>query len=461
MTQSVRASPHAPNAVAIADFVTGSHSIPDAVIDQARKCITDCIAVVVGAHDQHAGKAARSMAAGWRSQGRAPMLFAGRHAAAPAAMVNGTFGHCLDFDDTHFGSLAHLSNPTWAAALAVGCEAGAEANEILTAYLMGFEVGARLGLGDLGQTITKRGIHSTAVFGRLASTVAASRLLRLSPDGVINALGAAATQCMGLVASFGTMSKSLHAGKAAMDGILSAELAAHGFVARADLLECEGETLAKALLQDQSVKMPVIAFNGSWEILEDTFKPYAACNLTHASVDAAKELARRVDVREIERITAHVHPSVISLAGKADPRTSLEGKFSNSYCIALGLLGHAGAKEDFERPRRSDPAIRMLLKKVELRADAAQTQTSATLVVILRGGSTEEATTPLASGNPGNPLTWSQLEQKFMGLVEPVIGRKSAELFRSCCTFGERGTLQSIAELMADLPVHGAEIVAR
>lgn len=449
MTQSVTTSPRVPNAEAIACFLTGSHSIPEAVMDQARKSFADSVAVAIGAHDQGAGRAARSMAASWRSQGRAPMLFAGRHAAAPAAFVNGTFGHCLDFDDTHFGSLAHLSNPAWAAALAAGCDAGLDAEDILTAFVLGFEVGARLGQGELGQTVTKRGIHSTAIFGRLAATAAASRILRLSQEQVINAMGAAATQCIGLVASFGTMSKPLHAGKAAMDGILSAQLAAHDFVARPDLLETEGETLAKALVQDHSVKFPTIEFAGTWEILEDTFKPYAACNLTHATIDTARDLAGRVRGRAVERIVAHVHPTVISFAGKADPQTSLEGKFSNAYCTALGLLGYAGTKEDFEQPRLADPAIRDLLKRVELRSDPAQTQTSASLFITFRDGEGIEATTPLASGNPGNPMTWAHMKQKFIGLVEPVIGRRSRDLFDSCRNFGRGDSLLRISDLLS------------
>ena len=146
-TTTTAASPLASNADIIADFVTGTSAVPEEVLDQARKCLADSVAVMFGAHDQEAGHAARKVATGWRSQGNAPMLFAGRHAAAPAAFVNGTFGHCLDFDDTHFGSLAHLSNPTWASALALGCHENAEALDVLKAFIIGFEVAARLGQG--------------------------------------------------------------------------------------------------------------------------------------------------------------------------------------------------------------------------------------------------------------------------------------------------------------------------
>lgn len=452
MTRAASIAAHAAdrtNAETIAAYVAGGVSPPDEVIDHARKCLADWVAVAIGAHDQEAGRVARRVAAGWGSRGRAAMLFGGLHAAAPAALVNGTFVHCLDFDDTHFGSLAHLCGPTWAAALAVGMQQESDPGDVLRAFVVGYEVAARLGQGELGQTVTKRGIHSTAVFGRLAATVAAACLLRLSPEGVISALGAAATQSIGLVASFGTMSKPLHAGKAAMDGVLSAELAANGFVARPDLLEPGGETLAKALVQDGEVTFPRVAFDGRWEVLQNTFKPFAACNLTHATIETAQKLAARVGDRAIASVVAHVHPSVITLAGLRDPVTPLEGKFSNGYCAALGLLGYSGTKDDFTPDRLSDPLLRAVAARVELKEDPSQTQTSAALVVTFADGETIGATTPLACGNPGNPLSWRQMEQKFEGLVRPVAGDDAEQILEIVRSFGRPGSLDEMSRLIS------------
>lgn len=449
MTQATIAQSRASNAEQIARYTTGEIQLPDAVVDHGRKCLADWVAVVIGAHDQRAGLAAREVAASWETRGRAAMLFSGRHAAAPAALVNGTFAHCLDFDDTHFGSLAHLCGPTWAAALALGMQRDAAPGNVLVAFVAGYEVAARLGQGELGQTVTKRGVHATAIFGRIAATIAAARLLGLSPDSVVNALGAAATQCMGLVASFGTMSKPLHAGKAAFDGVLSAQLAGGGFVARPDLLEPHGETLAKVLVQDGEVGFPQVEFDGRWEVLQNTFKPYAACNLTHATIEAAQKLAQAVESRQIARVVAKVHPTVLSLADKKNPRTPLEGKFSNTYCAALGLLGFSASKEDFSAERLADARIQDLARRVRSEADASQTQTSASLIVTLADGGTVSAETLLASGNPGNPLSWEQMEQKFASLVEPVLGREGCEIFENIRNFGELGSLQRIGDLMS------------
>src|SRR5438067_11913731 len=155
---------------------------------------------------------------------------------------------------------------------------------MLAAFITGFEVAARIGDG-LGEPVSARGWHGTGVFGRLGAAAAASVLLRLDAERTLHALGAAATQTSGLVASFGTMAKPFHAGKAAMDGVVAAQLAAAGLAAAPGLLE-PGGGLDNALVQDGTVRIAPVDLAG-WRILDNSFKPYAACHLTHPAVDAA------------------------------------------------------------------------------------------------------------------------------------------------------------------------------
>lgn len=142
--------------------------------------------------------------------------------ALGAALINGTAAHCLDFDETHVPSIAHLSAPTWAAVLAAATDCPISGYDLLRSYIAGFEVGATLGSRGNGETVTRRGLHSTAVFGRFSATAALCAVWELDLHMIMNAFGVAATQVAGLTASFGTMSKPFHAGKAAMDGVLSA-----------------------------------------------------------------------------------------------------------------------------------------------------------------------------------------------------------------------------------------------
>ena len=439
------------NARAIAAYVRSApeRDFPAEVLDAARLCLADWLAVAIGAHDQPAGIAAASVARSWGTRGRAPMIGGGQHAPAAAALANGAFAHCLDFDDTNFRSLAHLSGPTWAAALATAANAGADEKAALRGFVTGYEVASRLGGNGLGQTISNRGIHSTAVFGRFGAAVAASCMMGLTTDEIVNALGVAATQCFGLVASFGTMSKPFHAGKAAMDGVMSAELAASGFQAKHDLLEPCGETLATALVQDGSAMFQEIAFNDGWEILRNTLKPFAACHLTHAAIETAQKLAPRVAGREIAAVEARVNPTVMTFAAKSDPKSALEGKFSITYCTALGLCGHEASKDDFSDERLRDASVRNVMAMVSPVPDDRMTQTSAAVTVTFADGGSEWAETPLASGNPGNPLGWERMERKFLSLVRPVLGAGSGRLFELVRSAGERGSIEEIGAILS------------
>ena len=448
------------NAARAAEYAAGAmdRQLPPDVTEAARMCLADWLAVAIGAHDQGAGQAARNTATAWSTVGRAPVLQGGRQAAIASALINGTFAHCLDYDDTHVGCLAHLSGPTWAATMAIAAEVGASDQQALKAFVTGFEVGAHLGGKGFGEAVNKIGIHSTAVFGRFAATAAAGCLLGLDRDRMINALGAAATQAGGLVASFGTMSKPFHAGKAAMDGVLSAQLAANGFEAAGWLLEEEGDGLARVLVQNGTAGIAKLDFNKGWEILQNTFKPYAACLLTHPVIDSARQLHDELNDREVAGVRVHVNPMVLRFAAKTDPRTPLEGKFSTAYCTALALGGHRGSELDFSDERLRDPVIQVLMPKVELVSDDTMTATAASVTIELAGGGEISADTPLATGNPGNPLGWDGIGWKFMSLVEPVLGTEAEALLALAREFGSGGGLDQISTIISRTPDNPARV---
>src|SRR5712671_5647064 len=284
------------NGPAIAAYIAGAPQrvLTPEVANMARLCLADWLGVAIGAADEPAGRIVREVAASWRSEGKARVLFGGTAAAPFAALANGTLAHCLDFDDTYVKAITHTSAPVWAATLALGEEVGADEPAMLSAFVTGFETAARIGSG-LGEAVTARGWHGTGVFGRLGAAAAASALLRLDAKQALHALGAAATQTGGLTASFGTMAKPFHAGRAAMDGIVAAQLAASGFTAATGLFE-PGGGLDTALVQDRTITIAPVDFAG-WRILENSFKPYAACHLTHPAVDAARVLAPSANER--------------------------------------------------------------------------------------------------------------------------------------------------------------------
>lgn len=426
---------------------TGERRLPPEVREAARLCLADWMGVAIGAADESAGRILRDVVAGWRSAGRATVLLDGTAAAPFAALANGTLAHCLDFDDTYVKAVTHTSAPVWAATLALGEETGASEAEMLAAFVTGFETASRAGYG-LGEAVTARGWHGTGVFGRLGAAATSAALLGLDADRALHALGAAATQTSGLTASFGTMSKPFHAGKAAMDGVVSAQLAAAGFRAATDLLE-PGGGLDGALLQDRSQRIQPADFAG-WEILNNSFKPYAACHLTHPAVDAARAIASEIDVSRLGAVRAEVGALAHQVTGgrSGTPRTPLEGKFDLKYCVALALHGRKLSAADFLEPWQPDPAICATARKVTVTAMPDLAFTSARIEVELPDGRRPVAHVPVAKGHPGNPMSWDDMQDKFNGLVEQRLGKQTGALFALLRDFGSGNVLSEMRALL-------------
>lgn len=450
--------PNITNIDAIASFVADADyaKFPAAVLDAGRFCLVDWFGVALGAANEPAIKAIKRVVQGWNAIGKAPMLLDGESSPAAAALVNGTMAHCLDFDDTHVGSIAHLSGPIWATAFAVGSHLGASPRDILTAFIVGFEVGGRLGSGGLGVAINERNIHSTGVFGCIGAATTASVLYGLDSNQLKNAIGLACTQAAGLTGSFGTPAKPFHAGKAAFNGVLAAEMAREGYDGATGLVEVDGG-LARALVQDRAVSVSPLDFSEGWEITRNTLKPYASCLLTHPVIDAARELHQRRGSREIVQIDIHVEPMCIQLAGIPNPQTPFEGKFSVAFCSALALEGRIPSQTEFNAANLEHQAIRQLVDRVELIPEKQMAKTAATVEIALADGTRETCHVPLARGNPGRPMSWDDMKDKFSSLVLPVFAEQQARIFETLRGFDSLPDLAAIkSELYREPALHGA-----
>lgn len=437
------------NADAIADFVVAmrERGLPDDVLESARFCIVDWFGVALGASDQVPVQALARVVAGWRTQGRALLLTGGTAAPPAAALLNGTMAHCLDFDDTHVGSISHLSGPVLAAAFALGTDLATSPPRVLRAFVTGFEVGARLGLGGFGVATNERHTHATGVFGCLGAAAAASSLGELDHGRIVRAMGLAATQVGGLTASFGTPAKPFHAGKAAFNGVLAAQMAHERYEAATDLVE-PGGGLGRALVQDGKVGIAEVDFSAGWEINRNTFKPYASCLLTHPVIDSCKLLRAQLqaDGGRVVRLRIRVNPLAIQLAGKARPATPFEGKFSLAFCCALALGGYRATQLDFSDATLNDGALRELVACCELIADPSLDVRAATVDAELDDGRTRSVHTPLALGNPERPMSWGDMEQKFLSLTAPRLGDVRARgLFERLRAFEAMPSLDALA----------------
>jgi len=418
-------------------------SFPEDILDEARKCLMDWLGVCMGAYDAPEARKVAAVADRWNTRGNARYLWGGSAAAPAAALVNGTLSHCLDYDDTHIPSVIHVSAPLWAGVLARAAETGASEELVLKAFVTGFEVAARVGDNGIGIRLNNGGWHSTPTLGPLGVAAAAAVLMGLDEQQTAHALGLAATQASGLTASFGTMAKPLHVGKAAMAGLLAADLAAEGVEGAAGVLD-RGSPLVRTLLQDGAAELAMAPFEAGWEIRRNSFKPYAACQLTHSVIDAGRAAAPAVGSRAIESIRVVVHPLAIKIAGVRDARTATEGKFSLGYCTALGLKGYPVTTQDFTAERLADPALVDIARRVEYVADDGLTRTAARLEIRLADGSSVVQVVEHAFGSIGNPMGWAELEAKFMALATPVAGADADALLACLRGFGKPGSMDQL-----------------
>jgi 2-methylcitrate dehydratase PrpD len=437
----------------IAAYATGAlgRELPAEVKRAAITALVDFMGVAVGGYNDAPTRPVRRVAESWNAKGNARIFVGPLTTPALAALVNGTAAHAMDYDDAHQMGAGHISCPCWSTALAVGGHLDAGEKETLAAFIAGFEVMARLGGGGpagVGRSLHRRGFHPTSVFGRVAAAVVASVLMRLDEATTERAVGVAATTAGGLIGSFGTHAKPFHGGKAAMDGILAAQLAAEGFESATHLLELE-KGLLDSFIQDRVVEVPPMDFDARWELLRNGFKPYASCRATHASIQAARKLAPQVKGKKIGRVHAKIHPNAVITAGKLNPRSPLEGKFSTQFCIALGLSGYRLVASEFNEAALKDQAVTALLPLIELEVVKDQPQYEAHLEVTLAGGEKLRADTDIVLGHAQNPMSDGDFHDKFTGLTEPVLGaQKSERLYKALNDFEQPGTLRQIMRLL-------------
>jgi 2-methylcitrate dehydratase PrpD len=360
--------------------------------------------------------------------------------------------HAMDYDDSHQMGAGHISCVCGTAALALAGQLGSSEKDTLAAFITGFEVMARLAGGGppgVGRSLHRRGLHPTSVFGRVGAAVVASVLMRLTPRQTEYAMGAAATTAGGLVGSFGTHSKPFHGGKAAMDGILAAELAQAGFQSSTRLLELE-KGLLDAFIQDRKVEVPPMDFS-YWELKRNGFKPYASCRATHASIQTARKLAAQVAGRKITKVHAKVHPNVVVVANQLNPQTPLAHKFSVRYCMAMALTGYRLVASDFTEKLLQDKALKEIAAVTEVEVVPDQPQYEAHLDVMVEGETQPlHADTSIVLGHADNPMSEDEVWGKFDGLVTPVLGApKARELYDLLRHWEVAGNLGKILSLVA------------
>ncbi len=351
-----------------------------------------------------------------------------RLGALHAALVNGTASHALDYDDMNLSFLGHASVAVGAAALALAEVRNAHGEELLSAFLAGYETACRLAVA-LGPEPYLRGHHYTGTIGTFGAAAACARLLGLDPARTAVAFGVAASSAAALKCNFGTMTKPLHAGRACESGMLAALLAEHGFSANAAAIEAEQGFAALAggsCHPDAALAEPP----HGWFIRENLFKYHAACFFTHSAIECIRGLrdSAGFSPEEVERVTLHVSEVELGTCSIAEPANALEVKFSIAQLAAMSLLGRDTAVICDEDAR--DAEVIALRERVRLAEDGAAGEPTR-VEVELADGAVLAGAHDVREPERDLPAQRERLERKFASLAEPVIGARAAGELRA------------------------------
>ena len=403
--------------------------LPESTRHATRRTVANVVGLAVGAADHPAVRTAAAALSALRVGGSHGVL--GRDettSAAGAALLNGVAMHVEDFDDTHLRTVLHPGAPIVPAALAAAEVMDASGARLLEAVAAGVEVASRVGNG-LGPGHFDRGWHVTGTMGHLGAAVAAARVLGLTEDGMLAAVGIAATQAAGHTEQLGSMTKSLHPGKAAADGFQAALLAARGLTAPGRPLEAE--LGLGALMSPTLDPAEVLADLGErWEIENNAFKPYSCGIVSHPVIDAAVALRGQLgDGADVESVEVVVRPVVLEVMGVVEPQNGLQSKFSVYHCFAIGVLDGAAGPAQYSDERALAPEVVALRRKVVATTEPDMPKDACRVVVVLRDGRRIVHEIVHATGSVDSPMSDDQLRGKFDLLVRPVLGARTDQLW--------------------------------
>lgn len=336
------------------------------------------------------------------------------------AFLTAALSHVTETDDLHRGSITHPGCVVVPVALILGRLLGKPGPAVLGAVLAGYEAMVRVGeaLGPAHY----RTFHNTATAGPFGAAAAAASLLELDEDQWVWAFGSAGTQAAGLwqFNADASMSKPLHAGHAAEAGLKAARLAAEGFTGSEAILEGD-RGFFRALCPDARPDR-VLAETDGWKLPETSIKPYPSCRHTHPAIDAALRLRERVpSPPALARIDVETYPAALDLTDNPDPRSTSAAKFSIQFCVATTLIRGTPGLAEFEGDGLTDRAVRELVSRttVAVAGDLATRYPGrwGARVTISGDGKTETEAQLTAKGDPEDPLTDAELENKARGLM--------------------------------------------
>ncbi len=400
--------------------------LPHAVVLRTEELFLDWIASSLAAKGLHPLPAFESFVSSMApSQGSAETFINRKSTSAYfAAWLNAASSHLVEQDDLHNSSVFHPATVVFPAVLAAAQDVGASGEALITAAVVGYEIGIRIG-EFLGRS-HYRIFHTTATVGTLAAAVAVGHVLKLTPEQMVNALGSAGTQAAGLWEFLrdAADSKQLHTAHASATGLASAYLAREGVTGAKRILDGQ-QGLSKGMSSDANSAYLIDQLGQRWALLETSFKFHASCRHTHPAADAFLNVLAQENLQsdQITKVITYVHQGAIDVLGAVKiPTTVHQAKFSMG--IVLGLLAIYGRAdlESFHHHALSNPAVIEFCSKVQMvlseEVDQAYPKRWLGRVeVITASGQHYYGKIDDPKGDPDNTLSRQELEEKLRRLV--------------------------------------------
>ena len=431
----------------VLDFIGRARwpDFPAEAVTLAKRCVIDGLGVMLAGSTANASTILREYTRAGSAQtdatAFAPEPF--RTSAASAALLNGTSGHALDFDDTQlstsadriFGLMTHPTMPPLAAALALGERHQISGSRFLEAFLTGFEVECKIAEA-IHPHHYKKGFHSSGTVGTFGAAAAAAKVLGLDRDATAHTLAIAASMASGIRVNFGTMTKPLHVGRASQNGVVAAELAANGFTGGHDALDPPWGFLQVFSHGDGFDTDRIVGKLGNPHTIVSpgvSIKPYPCGVLGHPTMDAMKRLVTTHDVQpeSIVAIRVRAGSNILNPLRYPIARNELEAKFSPAFMVAaIALRRKAGIHEFTDEFVRSAPVQQMMARvervlDPEIEARGFEKIRSTVEVDLADGRRLVEHADERYRGGPDRPFTRAELHEKFAecaGLVLPASG---------------------------------------
>lgn len=428
---------------------TRANKIPDRVAHQVRRSIVDYLtATILGSSTEPATIVRGYLAEHDSDQSSTVIGSPVRLSPAGAATANGTAAHALDLDDGYTPGACHPGGPVISAALAAAEATGSDAPSTIRAIALGYEIACRIA-GASHPAQRRRGFHNTALVGVFGAASAVAALHSLDATGFANAFGLAGAHAGGLLSFLdqGSDVKRYHAGKAARDGLVSAELAARGLTAPTVVLESAHGYFHAFTGDHVDTEHLTGELGNTWRMLRTYNKPYPCCRHVHGAIDAALAIRAREGL-EPEAIDS-VRVETFAIAASHDGTeiaNLLDAQMSLPYSVSAALVHGEVGMDQFDEASRKDSRIHKIVAATEVVTDEAFTSgypaSRAARVHIRANGQEHSAEVMQPYGEPDNPMSDDAIDAKFRRLTGPVLGPSATErILEAAWTFDEPAIL--------------------